>query len=97
MEQSQASAIECLPPGTQRIEDERGAHIVLSPVPSSDPNQPLVSYTCYIGGIPLTMTELANVEKGTAYDPSMLLLHLRLCGVGSSPMFLHSIADGKTD
>lgn len=34
---------EHLPPGTQRIETSAGTKIVLSPVPTSDPNQPLVS------------------------------------------------------
>ncbi|EXJ56382.1 uncharacterized protein A1O5_12649 [Cladophialophora psammophila CBS 110553] len=32
---------EALPPGTQRIEDLAGAHIVLAPQPNADPNQPL--------------------------------------------------------
>lgn len=43
MERDQLAEMEPLPPGTQRIENETGAHIVLSPVPSADPNQPLVS------------------------------------------------------
>lgn len=34
--------LENLPPGTHRIEDSRGEHVVLSPQPNSDPNQPLV-------------------------------------------------------
>lgn len=97
MEQSQMSAIEVLPPGTQRIENETGAQIVLSPVPSSDPNQPLVSCAYHTRGASLTVTELASVEEGVANDPSMLLLHLQLCGVGSSLKFLFTMADGKKD
>lgn len=33
---------QAFPPGTVRVEDKLGDYIVLSPQPSSDPNEPLV-------------------------------------------------------
>lgn len=32
------------PPGTIRLEDKEGDHIMLSPLPTSDPNDPLARF-----------------------------------------------------
>jgi hypothetical protein len=93
MEQGHWPATDKLPPGTQRIENETGAHIVLSPIPSSDPNQPLVSSAHSRRAASLTMTELANVEKSITYCPSVPLQHPCLCSVSPDPGFQLSETD----
>lgn len=44
----EGNAFDQLPPGTQRIETATGTAIVLSPIPTEDPNQPLVSIRIYL-------------------------------------------------
>lgn len=36
------AVMDAFPPGTQRIKDDQGENLVLSPHPTDDPNQPLV-------------------------------------------------------
>lgn len=95
MDQSHWVATENLPPGTQRIENETGAHIVLSPIPSSDPNQPLVSCAHSKRAASLTTTELANMEKSITYHAFVPLQHPCLCSVSPDPAIQLSETDSS--
>lgn len=80
MSDSESQAIDerKFPPGTVRLSDKADTHLVLSPQPTSDPNDPLVRCRTSNHRNLTPLQELVNMAEDNPNDIALLLCRVRL-------------------